>query len=82
MKFSVSMEDYLLTLKALIKFENSIEFKKFLMKELCVICSGQTLMKEWGGECLQEEQGTLLDKTFQKLSIEQMDLSLLLEHIN
>jgi len=72
MKYSVFMEVFLLILRVLIKFENLIEFKRFLMKEQCAIYFGQIQMKEWVGECLLEVQVIHLVKTFLKISIEQM----------
>jgi len=72
MKFSVSMEDCRPLLKLLIKYEILTEFRKFHMKDQCVIYFGQIQTREQDGVFLLEEQVTHLDKIFLSNLTEQM----------
>jgi hypothetical protein len=68
-RFSVSMEACLPVSIVWIKLDSWIEFRKFLMKVLCVICYGQTLMIDAVGASHLEVLDTPLDKIFQNNSI-------------
>lgn len=71
-KFSVFMEVCRQALTLLNKSNNLTEFKRYLMKDQCVISSGQILMIDAVGVFLREELATLLDKTFQNSLIIQI----------
>ncbi|CAD8109122.1 unnamed protein product [Paramecium primaurelia] len=62
LNFSVYMVVYHLQLTLWIIFDSQIEFKKYLMKDQCVIYYGAILMIDLDGEYLQEGLDILLDK--------------------
>jgi len=72
----------LLALTAWTKLSSLIEFKKFPMKDQCVICYGQTLMNDVAGVFLREGLATLLVKIFLSNLIILMDSNLYAGHIN
>jgi len=59
----------------LTKLELLIDYRKYLMKELCVIYSGQILMTDVAGASHQEELDIHLEKTYQSSLIIQMGYS-------
>jgi len=70
-KSFVSMEDFLQASIHLSRSNNLIEFKKCLMKVLCVTFFGQIRTIDADGVSLQEVLATLLVKTFQSSLITQ-----------
>lgn len=79
---SVFTEDFHLQLKLLITFVLWKEFKKFHMKDQCVIFCGQILMIVQDGEWIQEALVTLSVKTLLKVSITLITWKWLLVHIS